>query len=333
MRDRRPGLNHQRLVRLMRESIARCDLRLDGLTVLTEAATGAYVTTPILAAMAGASTVYAVTRGSRYGTVEEVVAETQAVAALAGVADRIQISTQKTRDIVAEADIVTNSGHLRPLDEEMLSWMKPEAVIPLMYESWEYRPEDLDLQVCRNYGLLVGGINERHPAVDVFSFLGIMAVKLLLDAGVAVYNSNILLLCDNPFLSYIEAGLKGSGATVVASNSLLDIRSKVPFDAVVVAMKPCSVSVLSASELQTLALHSPGAVIAQYWGDVDRRKVAEAGFSVWPEVPPPCGHMGVLPAAVGPEATVRLQTAGLKAGEVMHKRLFTTQEAEFVELM
>ena len=35
-------------------------------------------------------------------------------------------------------------------------------------------------------GILITGTNERHPAVGVFSLLGIMAVKLLVDTSVAL---------------------------------------------------------------------------------------------------------------------------------------------------
>jgi hypothetical protein len=58
----------------------------------------------------------------------------------------------------------------------MISWMKPTAVIPLMFEAWEFRPSDLELAAAQQRGILVAGTNERHPDVDVFSFLGIMAV-------------------------------------------------------------------------------------------------------------------------------------------------------------
>jgi hypothetical protein len=40
-------------------------------------------------------------------------------------------------------------------------------------------------------------------------------------------------------------------------------------------------------------------------------------LSIWPVEAPPPGHMGILPAAVGPEPTLRLQSGGLKAGEVL----------------
>jgi hypothetical protein len=264
-----------------------------------------------------------------------VMEETKALAALAGVDDRIEITTGTTADVIASADIVTNSGHLRPLDGNFLGTMRADAVIPLMYEAWEYRSSDLDLAACAQRGILVGGTNERHPAVDVFSFLGMMAVKLLLDAGIPVYQSRVLLLCDNAFVSYIESGLRNAGACVFTTASAKGPLGDGPYDAVVIAMQPNGRPVVSASDLLRIAAESPGAVVAQYWGDLDRSDVMQAGLTVWPEAAPCPGHMGVLPAAVGPEPTIRLQTGGLKAGEVMFRRAFLSDPVagKFVELM
>src|SRR5579859_4071324 len=208
----------------MRGSIQRCKLDLRGSVVLTEAATGPYVVTPILAAMAGAERVFALTRATRHGTVEEVRDETLSLARLEGVEERVLVLTERDPSLFASADIVTNSGHVRPIGPELLGRMKDTAVIALMYEAWEFRPEDLDLAACARYGIVVGGTNERHPDIDVFSYLGILTVKLLLDAGVAVYGGSVLLLCDNPFGSFIERGLRGAGATV----DLLDRLSAAP---------------------------------------------------------------------------------------------------------
>ena len=43
------------------------------------------------------------------------------------------------------------------------------------------------------------GTNESQPNVDVFAYLGLMAIKLLTDAGIAVYRSRVIVLCGNPF--------------------------------------------------------------------------------------------------------------------------------------
>src|SRR5262249_13151350 len=86
--DRRPGLDEKRLTRLIHRAIERCALNLGGLTVLTEAASGAYVVTPVLAALAGADRVFAITRSTRYGSVEEIRESTLALARRAGVDGR-----------------------------------------------------------------------------------------------------------------------------------------------------------------------------------------------------------------------------------------------------
>jgi hypothetical protein len=209
-----PGLHPDRLIRLMRESIARCDLMLNGLTVLTEAATGAYVVTPLLAAMAGARRVCAVAKDSRFGSASDTADLTYALARKIGVERRIEIVDSLTHQMLAAADIVTNSGHVRPITAAMISHMRRSAVVPLMYESWEFRSSDLDLAACWNCGIRVGGTNERHAAIGVFDFLGALALKLLFDAGVCVYGSRILLVCDNAFAPYIEVGLRSVGGLV-----------------------------------------------------------------------------------------------------------------------
>lgn len=335
MSNPRPGLNPHRLSYLMRQAVERCNLQLENAVVLTEAATGAYIVTPAIAALAGAKKVFALTRTTRYGTLEQVKASTQHLADLVGVSDRIEFIAEKTQDIVAQADIITNSGHVRPINTEMIGWMKPSAVIGLMYEAWEFRPEDVDLNICHLKGIQVAGVNERHPAVDVFSFLGIMAVKLLLDAGIAVYTSNILLLCDNPFREFIQHGLVQAGATVDTVDSLVAASTNKNYDAILVALQPQVEPRLGAQDAAIIAKYWAGTVVAQYWGDIERSAFAAQNIPVFPEIKPKLGHMGILPSAVGPEPIVRLQTGGLKAAEVIWRQTFQVQESgmEFVQLL
>lgn len=335
MYDSRPGLNSHRLVRLIQQAIERCQLQLNDLTVLTEAATGAYAVTPVVAAIAGAKKVFAIARSSRYGTLEQVKAQTLELAELAGVSDRLEFITEKTQDIVAQADIITNSGHVRPINAEMIAWMKPTAVIGLMYEAWEFRPEDVDLIACHQKGIKVAGVNERHPAVDVFSFLGIMAAKLLLDAGVSVYTSNILLLCDNPFSSFIERGLVNAGANVDTVDSISAAPINKTYDAILVALQPRPEAVLTATDAALIAKYWPGTLVAQYWGDIERSAFVSHNIPVCPEIEPKPGHMGILPSAVGPEPIIRLQTGGLKAAEAIWRESLQPSKSamEFVQLL
>jgi hypothetical protein len=314
-----PGLHPARLLWLMEAAVKDCDLDLAGTVVLTEAASGAYVVTPVLAAMAGAARVIALTRDSRYGSGEEVTAQTRSLARMAGVADRVEVVAEKRPELVASADIVTNSGHLRPIDARMAAWMKPTAVVPLMFEAWELpaRAGDVDLDALRERGIAVAGTNERQPAVDVFSFLGVMAAKLLLDAGVAVRRTRIAVLCDNPFAPWLGEGLEAFGAEVETSARLEDLATAPPPDAVLVALRPGPEPVLGAAGAAGLAARWPGTPVAQFWGDIDREALTAAGVPCWPPRAPAPGHMGILPSDIGPEPVVRLQAGGLKVGEVL----------------
>ena len=68
---RRPG-NRLRVSRLVEKIIADLSLDLMGIRVLTEAASGPFVVTPLIAARAGAERVVAVARDSCYGRAQEV---------------------------------------------------------------------------------------------------------------------------------------------------------------------------------------------------------------------------------------------------------------------
>jgi hypothetical protein len=329
--DQRPGLNTARLVGLVHAAVARCRIDLRGATVFTEAATGAYAVTPVLAALAGADQVYALGRSTCHGTVAEAAYQTRTLARESGVADRIEIVSEKCPDLLARSDVVTNSGHVRPIDRHTVSSMKPGSVVPLMYEKWELRPGEVDLGACRERGIHVAGTNERHPNVDVFSYLGILAVKLLADAGVANYRSRVLLVCDNPFAPFISSGLVSLGATVEANVALVSETNLGGFDAILVATKPGSEVAIGPREAAFIARRDPGAVVAQLWGEIDRAALDGAGVSYWPKVGPKPGHMSVLPSAVGPEPIVRLQAGGLKVAEVLLRGTRDSPDWEYVD--
>ena len=298
------------IVHLMEAAVRRCALDLSGLSVLTEAATGPYAATASLAALAGAR-VYA------YSPNQQAVAETRALGEEAGVAARMEFPATLDAAVLSVADIVTNTGYLRPLSAFRVAAMKSGAVIPLMYESWEFRASDLDLAACAERGIPVAGTNECHPAVDVFSFLGGMAVRQLEEAGVRLKGARVLLLCDNPFLNFITRGLEEAGCRVEPIGSASALIPNLFYDAILVALRPGPEPRLNSDDVNYLARSAKGAVIAQFWGDIDRCAAGAAGFSLWPLVAPARGHMGILPSALGPEPIIRLQTGGLKVGQMM----------------
>jgi hypothetical protein len=314
-----PGFAPARLLKVIRAVLPGIGLDLSGLTVLTEAATGAYCVTPVIAALANSQKVYAVTRASRYGSVAEVRACTMELAALAGVADRIEIHETFDDKVLEGTDIITNSGHLRPIDRSVISKLPRDCVIALMFETWEFRGPDIDLSAAREHAIRIVGVNERHPAIDVFSYLGPLCVNMLHEAGIPVYKSQIALVCDNDFGPFIARSLAGLGA-VIRSFSNVEALEHGDWDAIVFALQPMDTPRIDGSGAAHIARVAPTAIVAQFWGDADRAALAAQGLRVWPSRAPEPGHMSILLSAIGPEPIIRLQTGGLRAAEWVRRR-------------
>lgn len=328
----KPGFSLPRLRRLIHRAVAVTELELAGLTVLTEAATGAYATTAIIAAAAGADRVYALARPSRFGSVPEIQASMVRLGTFMGVADCIEIIEHVSDRVVRDAAIVTNSGHLRPLRAELIDLMQDRAVIALMFEAWEFRREDLDLDACIRRGIRVVGVNERHPAIDVFSFLGPLCVNQLHNGGLAVHGNRLALLCDNPFAESMVRGLEAGGASVETFSNVSAL-FRDDWDAIVVALRPANSPRICKADAAYIASVAPsGTPLMQFWGDVDRPAALAYGLNVWPPREPSKGHMGVMLSDIGPEPIVRLQTGGLKAAEWVYRGGAETPEG-FAQLV
>jgi hypothetical protein len=306
-------------VELMLQSIERridiLKLDLSGLGVVTEAATGAYACTAVIAAMAGAR-VHACARDTaNHGSAKAAISATRDLVRIAGVEARITFSVGVPPRNLADCDILTNSGRIRPITREMIEILPKEAVIALMFEAWEFRGSDIDLAACRDRGIRIAAVNERHADVAVFPFLGPLCVRLLADAAMAVAGKRVAVLCDNPFAPFLLDGLAEAGAAA----ALFDHPSQLtdgPWDAVVVAMLPRETP-LGRSDLAVIAGRAPRALVAQFWGDIDREAAASLGLTLCPSTEPGRGHMGILLNRLGHEPIVRLQAGGLKAAEIV----------------
>lgn len=330
----RPGFAQPRLVTLMRAAVERCGLDLAGLTVLTEAATGAYASTATIAALAGARRVYAHARSTRYGTAEQLGSETLALARAAGVGERIEILEESPLKVAHDADVVTNSGSLRPLGAALIERLPEGAVVALMYEAWEFRSADLDLAACRRHGVPVAAVNERHPRVGVFPYLGPLAARQLHEAGIPVHGCRIAVLCDNPFAPFIRETLERLAATVEVAASIDALPDRAGFDAVLVALRPGERPVLDASQARQLVARLGVTPVVQYWGDIDRAALHLLGVPYWPPTGARPGHMAILLSALGPDPVIRLQAGGLRAAEIVRRqRSASTDPTDEAELL
>jgi hypothetical protein len=291
-------------------------LDLTGLTVFTEAASGPYLWPPLLAARAGADHVFALARDSRHHRADEVQEQTARLGAA------IEVVRDKAR--LGEADIVTNSASLRPLTAGDVARMKPTAALPLMWETWEFRPEDLDLEACREHGILVLGTVEDREPCDMVPYLRPLAARLLLELGLEVHGTSVVLLGGQAMPGRaLERYLRELGCDVEAFSAPGDggrpygeleghLRDARP-DAVIVAEH------VSRDVLLGDGGHAPAAALRDVRvgvisGAVDADGLRAAGVVVAPEVVRGPGYMSLDPSALGPRPVLELFAAGLAVG-------------------
>lgn len=336
--------NLSRCYQLMKQARQATELNLTGLSILTEAASGFYILTPIIAALAGADCVYAITRDSRYGTAEAVQHETMSLAKLWDVEDRIRVITSREDSQIGQADIVTNLGFVRPLDSVFLSRLKETAVIPLMWETWEFRPADLDLAAARKIGIPVLGTNEQHTGLQIFGYIGMIALKLLFEAQIEIWRSTIVILGSGAFAETIRDTLQRSGAGVRYINvreqgsfRTDEIRSAVECaDALVIAEHHDYRLLIGPDgqlSAELLFEINPALSIIHICGGVDRDSLEQVGLQCYPSRFAPAGYMSLSTDYVGPKSLIDLHTAGLKVGEVMARIRLNGAAALEAELM
>jgi hypothetical protein len=317
--------------RLLRELIAHFGLNLDGLNVYTEAASGHYAYCPVLAALAGAKHVTAQVNDSRFGLAREIIEKTYQLAKVYGVAEKIECIDRRSHDQLAQADIVTNSGHVRPIDRDLINVLKKTAVIPLMWETWEFRQQDFDLASCKESGILTLGTNEQSFQCDMRPFIALTALKLLLTQG---YDGGKILLIGNSPLPALPVfdHIKRLGIDVVWASDDPDAQisyKKIAnhfsafgqdYSHLLVAehKNPCLLlgqnGLLTGSKLREI---NPGLRIVVMCGNVDLENLILNNMFIFPKVIQPFGTISYQPYELGPRPVLTLYAAGLKIGEQM----------------
>lgn len=292
-----------RIEKLIDEAILRFSLNLKGLTVLTEAASGYYFVTPIIAVRAGAQ-VIALGKDSKFGESREVIRESKKLSNYFDVEKKIRFIDKLTPEIIGLADIVTNSGFLRPINQKFISQMKKTAVIPLMYELWELRKSDIDLKMAREKGIIIAGTNEDAPCLEVFNFVKPLILKILFEAGLEIYQNNYLLLSDDKFGKKISEVLKTLGANIFQykPNLTIDLE-KLPsrLDGIIVADYNCVDNIIGdncKTTLKVISKHFPETKVIQFF---EANKMAKT-----------FNDLGPLPV-------INLHTASLKVGQEVNK--------------
>lgn len=295
-----------------------------GLTILTEAASGTYLFNLMMPLLGGAERVIAYCRNSRYASTQEVHDSMRVVYTAAELDERWEFRTSLSSQDIAAADIVTNSGHLRPFDAAFMNHMKPTAVLPLMWEPWEMRPGEIDLYVAQQRGILIMGTNEHEAPCDMRPYSFLTAMHLAMSHKASVADDRILVIGDQYTLAQpMEDGFKRLGIAcrrISPTCSPGEAAQAVQWATyIIVAEHADHRLLLGPSGLidtqQLVAENTTGVGVVA--GCVDRDDLEAHGISVYPETIAPPGFMSYMPSELGPYPVMDLFAAGLKVGQEM----------------
>lgn len=291
--------------------------------ILTEAATGIFSITPIIAALAGAEKVYAITQNSMFGNIEEVKNTIIKWIKYFDINPKIiEIIEKNSFNHYKDVDIVTNTGHVRPIDRNMITKLNKRAVISYMCEAWEYRPGDINIEVCNTMNIPVAGINESHPHVDCFREVGLIALKQLIDAKISIFDKKVVILSRDAFGIQIKKILDSYCCSVLLENDFknLKIFNMDSVDIIITADYLYPDEIIGDMGLilpKKLKKYFPDVFVIQYCGNNNFNDIVKENLNIYPNSSLPAFKMVETLAAISHKAVIRLHTGGLKVGQIL----------------
>ena len=307
----------------IKEVIKILELDLRDKVVLTEVGTGPFAYIGLIAAMANAKKVLIWTRDSQYGSAVDNVTNIKSLISEwnADYFDaNVEISIDKRpKSHIQMADIVTNSGFIRPIDASFISEMKKNAVIAYMAEAWEFREEDVDLKACKSYGVDIGGTWENHPSIKVFDVCGDLALKMVEDAKLTLNDKSVLIISGDSFGEVILNSFSGYTSIELSASSDLANIDPNNFDLIFIADYVSGDQIIGSNGALKFRKDCKVAII-HLAGKVDIEFSRANNLYVFPDIEGDSYRMTRTLAYLGNDPVLKLHAAGLKVGELIHNR-------------
>lgn len=316
------------------KALSKFNPDLTGKCVLTEAASGNFASTSVIAALAGAE-VFAYTKNSRYATVAGVRKQVNHLATQLGVERKLNIIETLDDVDFSKIDVVTNNGFLRPINAAFIDRLSPKCVIPLMWEPWEYRSSDLDIEACRAKCIKVYGTNETDYRLRTMEYIGYVLMKILLNNGCSPFSARLLALGCEHFVEPSVSVLRNSGYNVDAITDYSEKIDKLDnYDVILLLEHERNIPLIGGEGTFLKAANLPGStIILHICGNINVNSLER--FKVIPDKPAPFGHMSFSTDYADSQSVVDLHTAGLKVAEGMLEAnklgLFGSAYREFME--
>ena len=322
-------------IQLVKDLVKRLKLDLTGHCVLTECASNGYAYTPIIAAIAGAN-VYAVGKDSKFGQFEDnknFILNLSEQSHAKGKIEFFKDNLPEEKWI--DPTVITNSGFLRPFTKAKIEKLNNKAVICLMWETWEFRPEEIDLKSCLNNNVLVIGTNEGFIDANMYGYPGMLCLKLLFEAGFPVVNNTFVLIGEGLTgcliaKTFFKLGIRFhwfvDSVSTYKKHGPCKHYSELPsileldhLDAIICAdhvSKTPPIGKLGFIKLDQIKKKFPHITWAHLTGPVNVEELTENSITFYPREILPVGYMTFETQELGIEPVIVLNSAGLKVGEL-----------------
>ncbi len=316
-----------RALALIKRLIKQLDLNLKGYKVLTELASNAYFFTPLIALMAGADQVYIWCKDNAYGKADELKQDFDDLIRAHNLPANYEISSNcRNNEHIASADIITNLGNIKPLNTDFIAKTKSNISVPLMYDAWEYREGEIDLDLCKRKNIKVAGSWESHPDIKVFESIGALALKMAFEAGYEIYCNNIMVWSDDDFGRVILDYYKQFNPNEITLTNDTDIFYKKLDKLDFIFLTDYSETRHFFGEkgifdIDRIIGRNPDLGIVHLYGEVDFHMLNENGINVFPAYNGRAKYMSITLAHLGLSPTLALNTAGLKVGELLSRNI------------
>ncbi len=310
-----------RAIKIIDEVRDKLKVDLSGYTVLTEIGSNNYIFTPIIASLCGAKKVYALAKDNSYGAANDIILKAQAYTESLGINNIEFFENTVPLSIYESIDILTNSGNLRPINKQIIDLLKPTAVIPLMFEAWEIRDEDINVSYCKERNIKVAGTWENHPDIKVFDYCGMLGVKMALEAGLEITGNKIIVWSNDHFGEVISSKFLKEQASVIQTTSVKEVYDNLKdTDLVFIADYDEQKSYFGEDAIfdtRKIKELNPSVVFVHLYGDVDTDFCKKNEINISPKfqgypmrMTHTLGYVGLLPI-------LKLQVAGLKVAQEM----------------
>jgi hypothetical protein len=275
---------------------------------------------PIIAALTGAKEVIVCVKDTKYGKADGIIKSCKLLIKSMSINTTITFRKNEVEiQDLKRADVVTNSGMLRPLNREKIRYMKSSAIIPLMYEKWELRTSDIDIAAANEFGIKVAGTSETANQCKVFQYVGPLTLKLCLEAGYEVLDNKIVLWSSDAFGDEIENYFSNCGANVIRPRTISDLYEQCRSGTEILILadyhETRDLNDFSYIDFKYINELNPLLGLIHLFGDINFDLFSQIFPIVYPKKDGYASTMSQTLAYVGPTPFVKLMAAGFKVTE------------------